>query len=72
LPLATNLHRLQSIPGSYVAGAVGKPAGWPESRVLGIGPQIGYLIPVGDKQGYLNLKGYEECEQADLLDLTRR
>ena len=31
-----------------------------KSRVFGIGPQIGYLFPVGDKQGYLNLKGYKE------------
>ncbi|BBO03383.1 hypothetical protein ABH991_002958 [Bradyrhizobium ottawaense] len=30
------------------------------SRVFGIGPQIGYLFPVGDMQGYLNLKGYGE------------
>jgi hypothetical protein len=30
------------------------------SRVVGIGPQIGYLFPVGDMQGYLNLKGYGE------------
>lgn len=30
------------------------------SRVLGAGPQIGYLFPVGDMQGYLNLKGYGE------------
>jgi hypothetical protein len=33
-----------------------------ESRVAGIGPQIGYLFPVGDKQGYLNLKGYYEFD----------
>jgi hypothetical protein len=26
-----------------------------ESRVIGVGPQIGYLFPIGDKQGYLNL-----------------
>jgi hypothetical protein len=26
------------------------------SRVVGVGPQIGYLFPVGDMQGYLNLK----------------
>ena len=32
------------------------------SRVLGIGPQIGLLFPVGDMQGYLNLKGYGEFE----------
>jgi len=30
------------------------------SRVAGIGPQIGFLFPVGDMQGYLNLKGYGE------------
>jgi len=31
-----------------------------KSRVLGIGPQIGLIFPVGDMQGYLNLKGYKE------------
>jgi hypothetical protein len=31
-----------------------------KSRVFGIGPQIGYIFPVGDHQGYLNLKGYKE------------
>jgi hypothetical protein len=30
------------------------------SRVAGIGPQIGYVIPMGSLQGYLNLKGYKE------------
>ena len=30
------------------------------SRVFGIGPQLGYLFPIGDMQGYLNLKGYGE------------
>ena len=35
-----------------------------KSRVAGIGPQIGYLFPVGDKQGYLNLKGYYEFDAA--------
>ncbi|MGY3620080.1 hypothetical protein ACVJGD_006276 [Bradyrhizobium sp. USDA 10063] len=30
------------------------------SRVLGVGPQIGFLFPVGDMQGYVNLKGYGE------------
>ena len=30
------------------------------SQVLGIGPQIGFLFPVGDMQGYLNLKAYGE------------
>lgn len=31
-----------------------------KSRVFGVGPQIGYLFPVGGMQGYLNLKGYKE------------
>ena len=31
-----------------------------ESQVFGIGPQIGFLFPIGDKQGYLNFKGYKE------------
>jgi hypothetical protein len=31
-----------------------------KSRVLAVGPQVGFLFPVGDKQGYLNLKAYKE------------
>src|SRR4051794_34637070 len=31
-----------------------------QSQVAGIGPQIGFLFPVGDMQGYLNLKAYGE------------
>jgi hypothetical protein len=30
------------------------------SRIAGIGPQIGYLFPVGGMQGYVNLKGYKD------------
>jgi hypothetical protein len=30
------------------------------SRVLGIGPQFGYLFPIGDMQGYINVKAYGE------------
>jgi hypothetical protein len=33
-----------------------------ESRVIGIGPQISFLFPVGQMQGYLNLKGYREFD----------
>ena len=34
-----------------------------ESRVFGIGPQIGYVFPLdSDYQGYLNLKGYKEFD----------
>ena len=31
-----------------------------KSRVFGVGPQIGYIFPIGDMQGYLNLKAYKE------------
>ena len=30
------------------------------SRVFGIGPQFGYLFPVGDMQAYINVKAYGE------------
>ncbi|QQM03500.1 hypothetical protein I8G32_02041 [Rhodopseudomonas palustris] len=33
-----------------------------KSRVEAVGPQIGYLFPVGDMQGVLNLKGYWEFD----------
>ncbi len=44
----------------------GAPAilGDTKSRVIGVGPQIGYLFPVGEMQGYLNLKGYYEFDAA--------
>ena len=37
-----------------------------ESRVVGIGPQIGYLFPIGNMQGYLNFKAYAEFDAAEL------
>jgi hypothetical protein len=33
-----------------------------ELRVIGIGPQIGYLFPAAGIQGYVNLKGYGEFD----------
>jgi len=39
-----------------------------ESRVIGIGPQIGYIFPVGGMQGYLNLKGYGEFDNDNRPD----
>jgi hypothetical protein len=36
-----------------------------ESRVIGIGPQIGYLFPIAGMQGYVNLKGYGEFDAHD-------
>jgi hypothetical protein len=38
----------------------GNRVGCFESQVFGIGPQIGFVIPMGDLQGYLNVKGYKE------------
>ena len=30
------------------------------SRIAAVGPQVGYIFPIGDLQGYINLKGYWE------------
>lgn len=38
----------------------GNRVGCFKGRTLGIGPQIGYVIPMGTLQGYLNLKGYRD------------
>ncbi len=38
----------------------GNRVGCFESQVFGVGPQIGYIIPLGHQQAYLNLKGYKE------------
>jgi hypothetical protein len=39
-----------------------------ESRVLGVGPQVGFIFPVGNMQGYLNLKAYGEFDNANRPD----
>jgi hypothetical protein len=31
-----------------------------QSQVVGVGPQLGFIFPVGELQGYVNLKGYKE------------
>jgi hypothetical protein len=33
-----------------------------ESRVIGIGPQLGYIFPVRTMRGYFNIKGYGEFD----------
>jgi hypothetical protein len=38
----------------------GNRVGCFESQVFGVGPQLGYVIPMGELQGYLNIKGYKE------------
>ena len=49
----------QQITGDSGAGAT---LGDFKSRVFGVGPQIGVIFPVGEMQGYLNIKGYKEFE----------
>jgi len=52
-------------------GGSGDRVGSFESRVIGIGPQIGYIFPLGkldglgEMQGYLNLKAYGEFDARD-------
>ena len=41
-------------PGATLGGFRG--------MAVGIGPQIGFLFPVGNMQGYLNVKGYADLE----------
>jgi hypothetical protein len=48
---------LQQLTGDSGSGAV---LGDFKTRVIGIGPQVGYLFPLGSVMGYLNLKGYGE------------
>lgn len=36
-----------------------------ESRVIGVGPQFGYIFPVGGMQGYVNVKAYGEFDGHD-------
>jgi len=43
-----------------------------ESQIIGVGPQIGYLFPVGNMQGYLNLKGYGEFDAHDGAEATEK
>jgi hypothetical protein len=39
---------------------------WPpieDQQVVGLGPQVGFIFPVGNIQGYLNVKGYKEFDE---------
>ena len=46
-------------------GGSGDRVGCFQSQVLGVGPQIGYIFPIGGMQGYLNLKAYGEFDGSD-------
>jgi hypothetical protein len=43
-------------------GGSGDRVGCFQSRVVGIGPQLGYIIPLGTMQAYINIKGYGEFD----------
>jgi len=45
----------------------GQPAvlGGFRSRIFGIGPQLGYIFPIGDNQAFLGVKGYGELDAAN-------
>jgi hypothetical protein len=47
----------------------GDSVGCFQSRVVGVGPQIGFVIPISSTtQGYLNFKGYKEFDNANRAD----
>lgn len=46
----------------------GVSAGDFKTRVLGIGPQIGYFVPAGDMEAYVNLKGFYEFDAENRPD----
>jgi hypothetical protein len=39
-----------------------------ESRVIGIGPQVGFIFPVGEEQVFLGFKAYKEFDNHDRPD----
>jgi hypothetical protein len=43
---------------------IGAVLGCFETRVLGVGPQLGYVIPMGNLQGYVNVKAYQDFDWA--------
>jgi hypothetical protein len=61
-------------PVGYVYQEVGCDSGSGDrvgcfrSRVVGLGPQVGYLFPVADMQGYLNVKAYGEFAAQNRAD----
>jgi len=49
-------------------GGSGDRVGCFQSRVASVGAQLGYIIPMGDLQGYINIKGYKEFDAANRPD----
>ena len=60
---ATPISIRRPVTNSHIAVATAAPAiaGCFQSRVVGVGPQLGFIIPLTtEMQGYLNLKSYWE------------
>lgn len=55
----------QQLTGDSGEGAT---AGDFKSRVLGAGPQIGYFVPAGEMEAYVNLKGFYEFDAENRPD----
>jgi hypothetical protein len=55
----------QQVSGDSGSGAM---LGDFKSRVAGVGPQVGFFVPVGDREGYLNLRAYYEFAAEHRLD----
>jgi hypothetical protein len=49
-------------------GGSGDKVGAFESRVIGVGPQIGIILPLDDRKAFINLKGYLEFDNQDRPD----
>jgi hypothetical protein len=49
-------------------GGAGARLGNFESRIAGIGPQIGFFIPFFDREAYLNLRAYSEFDARNRLE----
>jgi hypothetical protein len=49
-------------------GGSGAQLGDFKSRVAGLGPQIGFFLPFGDRHGYLNFRGYYEFDARNRLE----
>ena len=47
---------------------VGAQLGEFRSRVVGVGPQIGFFFPFFDREGYLNLRAYYEFDASNRLE----
>jgi hypothetical protein len=71
-PLVTDKFHIGAVGYVYnqITGdsGLGAQLGDFKSRVVGIGPQIGFFIPFFDRQSYLNLRAYSEFDVRNRLE----